>query len=424
MNKKPVIILSFDGTGTKDFEFLCTLPNFSRLKTLCAYSTEVKSVYPSLTYPAHCTVSTGLLPKDHGVVNNLLIQPQRYKADWFWHRKYINGDTIYDLAKRKGYTTGALFWPVSAGADIDYNMPEIWPNRWWQNQIALSLLNGNPSFQIQMNSRFGKIRKGLEQPELDDFTMECALYLLKEKKVDFLLVHLIDLDTQKHHYGNNSKEAKAALIRHDTRLGQFMSLLEKQNIFEEATIIAFGDHSQLDTGKVIKLNSFFAEKGLLTIDKKGHIKNWDVFMNSCDGSCYIYTKNKNPKILSEICGLLKDFSEKNDNCFDVILSKEEASEYGADPKCSLMIEAKKGYYFSNNPIGCSLEVVAPPYYHSTHGYSPDKRDYTTFYMCYSPNVKKDFNIGPMSLLDEAPIIEKIIGEKLKNKTNEVMDIFL
>ncbi len=63
----------------------------------------------------------------------------------------------------------AFLWPVTANSKIQYNVPEIFPNRFWQNQLIVSFLNGSPLFQYEINKKFGYIRNGISHPELDDF---------------------------------------------------------------------------------------------------------------------------------------------------------------------------------------------------------------------------------------------------------------
>ena len=67
---KRVMIVSFDAVGAKDLEYLQTLPNFQRFFEQAALCSHVNSVCPSLTYPAHTSIVTGRMPKNHGIVNN------------------------------------------------------------------------------------------------------------------------------------------------------------------------------------------------------------------------------------------------------------------------------------------------------------------------------------------------------------------
>ena len=113
-----------------------------------------------------------------------------------------------------------------------------------------------------MNRRFGHIRNGLSQPELDDFVLASAVHTIQTKKPNVMFVHFTDLDTQRHYHGFESKETIAAIHRHDERLGQIIQALKDSDLYEESTIIALGDHSALSENKAIQLNVLFHQKGL------------------------------------------------------------------------------------------------------------------------------------------------------------------
>lgn len=95
MKKKHVIVISFDAVSKEDLDFLSKLPNFSKLIKEGALIKNVESIYPSLTYPAHATIVTGKYPKNHGIINNTVLDFNSYNPDWYWYRKYIYGDTIF-----------------------------------------------------------------------------------------------------------------------------------------------------------------------------------------------------------------------------------------------------------------------------------------------------------------------------------------
>ncbi|MBM7833749.1 ectonucleotide pyrophosphatase/phosphodiesterase [Clostridium sardiniense] len=422
--KEKFIILSFDAVDTNDFKYIKTLPNFKKLMEQSSYSDIVKSVYPSLTYPAHVSISTGKYPINHGIVNNIKIEPFRKNPDWFWEQKYINGPTIYDVAKESGLRTCALLWPVTAKSKtIDLNLPEVFANRPWQNQILVSALNGTLSFQLKLNNLFGKLRDGLNQPNLDNFTFESLMYVLKNDLADFILVHLTDVDTHKHNFGIKSPKIKEALNRHDDRLGKIIKFLEDNNIYENSTLIALGDHSFKDADYVIKLNKFFLDKGYIKVNNKNKITSWDIYCNYCDGSAYIYI-NKNSNISREtVYALIDNFSKNNNKCIKNIYSNKEAVSFGADRNCDFMLEANDGYYFINSIDGYIIEETSGNHDVATHGYFPESLDYRTFFMIKGKNIKKNNYIGDMSLIDEGTTILNMLNSSIKECDGKILDIF-
>lgn len=424
---KSLYVISFDGLSTLDFDYLKQLPNFREFLAKASYSRKVHSVYPSLTYPAHATIVTGKYPKNHGVINNTLLQPNQKRPDWYWQRKYIKGDTFYDLAIQKGRKVAALLWPVSAQSKIQYNMPEVMANRPWENQILVSLFNGTPWYQFILNQKFGHLRKGFREPELDHFVHQSLLYTLREVKPDLTLVHYTDLDSMRHYHGFYSKEAYEALQRHDQRLGEIVQTLRELQQYEESTFILLGDHSSLDENTLIRLNVLLHEQGFIKINSKGWITDYQAILKSCDGSAYIYMKDKRDlQTIRRLYQVLEDFKKKT-NAIEAIYSNAEAIQLGADPECTFMLEANQGYYFVDEVRGEVLRTIQPkevgvmPHHTlATHGYSPHKPNYTTVFMASGCGIKEQVVLEEMNLVDEGPTIARLLGLELKNADGRIL----
>lgn len=415
MQTQKYLIISLDAVDTKDFEYLSTLPHFKRILEKSSYSKEVQTIYPSLTYPAHTSIITGMYPNKHKIVNNIKLQPDRAtNSDWFWNKSEIKTDTLFDIAKRNKLTCSSILWPVICKANIKYNMPEVFSNRKWQNQTMVSALNGSIKYQLNLNNRFGSLRNGIKQPELDNFASRCFLHTLSDYNADIMFLHLTDVDYNKHKFGCNSKEAKYALMRHDERLGEIISKLEILDIKDSTTIVLLGDHSMLDAHSVIKLNKLFLDRCWLTLDKEQkNIKNYEVYANFCDGACYIYLKDKNNlNLLEKVKTKILEFSKENNDCIKNIYSSEEAKSFGADSNCSLMLEAKEGFYFLNDFTGEIIENTANKHDVATHGYHPDSYSNKTFFTVLSPLVKENFNMGKIRIIDIAPTIAKLLNESM------------
>lgn len=431
MPEKPqhLIVISFDALSTLDFDIINSLPNFSKYIRNSSFCRKVYSVYPSLTYPAHTTIVTGRYPKNHGIVNNTLLQPNRVKPDWYWYRKHIKGTTLYDEAIDSGMKVAALLWPVTGRSRIQYNMPEIFPNRPWQNQILVSLLSGSPLYQIILNHRFGHLRKGLKEPFLDNFVHESALHTIKHYAPNLMLIHYTDLDSQRHHHGFHSKEAQAALIRHDTRLGEIIGVLKEQGIYDNSTIVLLGDHSALDEDTVVKPNILLKNSGYIKLDEKDRIIDWIALCKNCDGSAYIYAKANAD--LNDLFKLLIDFSKSENSGIEAVYTGQQALEMGADPKCAFMLEARKGYYFSDDIKGDLITKLHPDDIGqkdhataATHGYSPFKDNYTTMFFASGKGIKSNIEIPSMNLVDEGPTLAKLLGLNLKDTDGRVLSEIL
>ncbi|MEH7886876.1 ectonucleotide pyrophosphatase/phosphodiesterase [Bacillus sp. JJ1609] len=423
-----LIVISFDCLSEHDVPSLRELPNFKDFIDKSSYCTKVETIYPSVTYPCHATIVTGNLPNRHGIVNNTFIQPGRTSPDWYWHRHHVNGTTLYDEAKYAGIKTAALLWPVTAKADIDFNMPEIFANRPWHHQIPVSLFNGTPLYQLKMNSKFGHIRKGLSQPELDDFVLESTVETIKTKKPGLMLIHFVDLDSQRHMYGFSSDEANAALCRHDERLGRIIKALKEAGIYDQTTVAILGDHSALDESKVIKMNVLFRERGLIQTNAAGKVTDWKAYCKSCDGSAYIYLKNENDHAAKNaVAELLAELMKDSGNGIETIITGQEANAKGADGNAFRMLEAARGYYFSEAIDGDYIEEVTEQdaktkkYTYACHGYSPEKEGYHTVFFAAGKGIRPGIEVRSMHLVDEGPTFARLLGLDLGNTDGRIVD---
>jgi predicted AlkP superfamily pyrophosphatase or phosphodiesterase len=426
-----LIIISFDCLSALDFPILKDLPHFQTILKNGAYVENVQSIYPSVTYPCHATIVTGNYPNRHGVINNTLLQPGKLSPDWNWYRDSIRCTTLYDEVKKAGMTTAALLWPVTAKSNIDYNMPEIFANRPWHNQILVSLLSGSPSFQWDLNRRYGHIRKGLNQPELDDFVLESTVDTIKSKKPNLLLVHFTDLDTQRHYHGFSSEEAVVALQRHNDRLGRIIEALNDSGIYENSTVVVLGDHSALDENKAVNLNVLLHEENLITSNAKGKIINWKAYCKSCDGSAYIYINDKHDSaVFNAVKRLLDSLQDDPDSGIENVLTGKQAAEKGADGTCAFMVEAKRGYFFLEDFEGEFIKTITQEdtktdkkYTLACHGYSPEKENYGTIFMGAGKGIQK-VTLPSIRLIDEGPTFARLLGVNLGQTDGKVIEEIL
>lgn len=422
---KRLLVISLDAVSSEDFTYLRTLPNFSRLMDTSAICTNVHSVYPSVTYPAHTSIITGKYPGRHGIVNNTFIQPNRKSPDWFWQRKYIQGTTLYDEMIKDNKVVAALLWPVTAGAQIQYNLPEIFANRPWTNQIITSMANGSVLYSAILNKKFGHLRKGKQQPYLDNFVHECVKYTLEICKPDLTLVHFTDVDTHKHIYGTKAAQVFEALNRHDRRIGEILDTLDQHGLMDETTLVILGDHSQLDARKVIYLNRIFWDRGLIKI-RRDKMVHWHALCKNCDGCAYIYVKSR--EMRPRVYELLKHLKASGQYGIGHIFTHREAVAQGADPMCAFMVEAEEGCYFLDD-WEKSMEDVEnlEPSDHrmmATHGYHPDRENYQTFFMASGPGIRAGAVVEQMSLVDEGPTLARLVGVDLGTVDGHVINEIL
>ncbi|CAM3124481.1 alkaline phosphatase family protein [Lactiplantibacillus plajomi] len=406
-----LVIISLDSLGFRDLrEHGAELPVLSQLMAGGAWVKSVTGIYPTLTYPSHTTIITGQYPRIHGIVNNTKLQPKRRSPDWFWYQKDVRVPTLYDLARKQKMTTAAFLWPVTAGSKITYNLAEIFPNRIWTNQVLVSLKASSPLFLLNMDRKYGHLRRGIKQPELDEFITACAVDTISHKRPNLTMIHLVDMDSMRHRYGVRSKQAMQALHRLDRHVGQIIDATKAAGTFADTNFVILGDHYQINVDHMIHLNTLFAAKGWLTPRPDQTFEDdWRVMAKTTDGSTYVYTRNFDA--VAELKALVAGVEG-----VETVIDGPAAADRGADPQCTLMAEAQAGYYFtdeSRRPL--VVEPVhpdtlgQPDRYHGVHGYDPTKPDYQTTLLFNGPAVKAGATVERADLVDEAPTFARLLG---------------
>lgn len=411
-----LVVVSFDAMGAEDIaEHLDLMPNVASLIAKGTHVQAVTGIYPTLTYPSHTTIGTGVYPQRHGIVNNTKVQPKRGDApDWYWYAKDIKVPTIFDLAHKAGLKSAAFLWPVQAKAPINWNIAEIFPNRIWTNQYIVSFQASSPYFAFDMNRRFGHLRNGIQQPKLDDFITAAAVDTLVKKQPDLTAIHLVDMDSHRHKYGVRSAEAYAALARLDHRLGEFIQATKDAGTYADTNFIVLGDHFQIDVHSMIHLNQLFEQNGWLHQDSKHHIANdWRVMAKTTDGSTYVYVRDDS--LIASVRATIEGVQG-----VEAIATPLKLADWHVNEAATWMVEAQAGYYFTdelNRPAVVETvdrdDITQPDRYRAVHGFHPAKPGYQTTMVLAGPDINHT-TIAAANLVDEAPTMAALLGLHFTN----------
>src|SRR5262249_30701724 len=117
---RPDYVTAADALGLK-------IPNLRRFIKDGAFADGVVGVIPTVTYPSHTTLITGVWPAKHGILGNTMFDPLgKNQGGWYWYAEDIKAPTLWDAARQAGMTTASIQWPVSVGARVSWNIPEMW----------------------------------------------------------------------------------------------------------------------------------------------------------------------------------------------------------------------------------------------------------------------------------------------------------
>src|SRR5262244_3887121 len=108
-----VIMISIDGLRPDYVTAADThglkIPALRRFVTEGAFAEGVQGVIPTVTYPSHTTLITGVWPAKHGILANTIFDPLRAgQSAWYWYAEDMRAPTLWDAAATAGWTTASI----------------------------------------------------------------------------------------------------------------------------------------------------------------------------------------------------------------------------------------------------------------------------------------------------------------------------
>jgi predicted AlkP superfamily pyrophosphatase or phosphodiesterase len=401
-----VLVISVDGLGASLYDRLAAkihISNLPRLRREGSYAEGVVGIYPSVTYPSHTTIVTGRMPAEHGIYSNLSSrEPGKNREDWFWFANAIKVPTLWDEARVHHLTTGAVFWPVTAGAPINWDVPEIWdPQKPFEVDPTYVAKYATPGILFEALLEIGPPQPG---QELDVTRGRLATFILKKHKPSLLLVHLCDLDWEEHQFGPDSPQAAATLEKIDGHIGELLAADQAAGLAGSTDVFIVSDHGFLPVEAEIKPNVLFVKAGLLSADEQGNVTGGRIATVVNGGSFFIYWP-KSEALRSQVNEALKPLRDQG--VLWAVLERAALKELGAEPAAQMALEASAGYAFSSGAAGDWL--VREKSVIGTHGHLPFRRELEASFIAWGPDIRAGVNLHTIRMTEIAPTILKALG---------------
>jgi predicted AlkP superfamily pyrophosphatase or phosphodiesterase len=217
----PLLLVSIDGYRADYFQRGLT-PTVATLAHEGVHSAMQPS-FPSLTFPNHYTIVTGLRPDHHGIVNNTMYDARLGKfslgnrkavSDGRW---WAQGTPLWETADRHGLRTATMFWPGSE-ADIHGRHPDYWKP-----------YDGD----VTPTERVDQVLAWLDLPP--------------EQRPTFLTLYFDAVDHAGHYYGPDSPQVDQALRETDQALARLVQGLKQRGLFDRINLIVLADHGMAPT---------------------------------------------------------------------------------------------------------------------------------------------------------------------------------
>lgn len=363
----PLILISIDGYRG-DYLERGFSPTLTALAADGVRAEALRPAFPSLTFPNHYTLVTGLNPDHHGIVNNRMIDPVSgarfvYKepatiADPQWW----GGEPVWVSVEKSGQHAATMFWPGS-----DVAIKNIRPSYWHQ-------FDG----KITPDERVDQVLQWLDLPP--------------DQRPIFLTLYFDQVDHGGHDFGPDSAEVNAAIVLVDTALQRLVQGLKQRGLDQRANLVIVSDHGMTSAGRdrVVVLNDLvnvdyitIESAGILAglAPKPGHEKEVENALLKPQAHMQCWKKTNVPKRL----------------------------HYGTNPRIpEILCLANEGWLIGTQ------DVIDDPKHHFSlgeHGYDNDLPSMRALFIAHGAAFKHGLVMPEFDNVDVYPMLMHVLGIK-------------
>jgi predicted AlkP superfamily pyrophosphatase or phosphodiesterase len=277
------ILISLDGFRA-DFLYRGLTPTLTRFVQGGVSPKYMMPSFPSVTFPNHYTMVTGLYPEAHGIVGNTFwdadLEKEFYYTDpdkslqSFWW----GGEPVWTTAESQGVRTGIHMWPGS-----EAHIGDIQP-------AHVDRYNGSEV----LSRKTDRILEFLDLPGPGSPAAKA-----NNPRPQLIAAYVPVVDADGHQYGPNSTEIRQTIMNVDDMLDHIFQGLQERNLTEVVNVIVVSDHGMAttDVSRLIQLED------LVDPNELSHIDGWPLYG----------LRPKNPSDLDRLHKQLQEKAKDNPN---------------------------------------------------------------------------------------------------------------
>jgi len=387
----------------------------------------MRVVNPSITWPNHTTLVSGVRPEKHGVLANgvlvrgatgaaVFVDPKKDQKD------LVRVPTLFDLAHRQGMTTAEINWPCTrASESLDDSLPDV-PDqithmtpRLRDELIQLGVLADATDKSFAANSAVGK----------DLIWTETTSHIIRQRKPNLLVLHLLNCDSTQHAEGAQSPAGYTANAYADMCLARVVDAIDEAGIRAKTTIFVVADHGFTLVPKAIRPNVVLRQQGLLQMGPAGKLTEARAHVVSEGGIGLVYCTD--PGTAQEDASRVEQLFSGKEGVATVVRPEHFSTiglphprEYSQAP--DLVIVAKDGYAVSGSAEGEDF-VAAGTESKGTkgaHGFIDTEIKMNAVCVLSGAGVRPGTHLKKVANVDIAPTIARLLGITNLNADGRVL----
>lgn len=367
--QKPYVILISIDALRWDLVDKYQAKNLMKLRESGVQADYLKPAYPSLTFPNHYSIITGLYPSHHGIVDNNFYDKGRAtlfkKSDpkMALDSSWYGGKPLWILAEEQQMLSAVFYWP---GSEVSMN--GLRPTYYY---------NYNESIPIKQ--RIGIVKDWLHLPA--------------EKRPHFIALYFPEVDKAAHRYTVDSEQTEAAVQLIDETIAQLVNEVKA-------------------TGLAVNF-IFLSDHGMATIDRENTIAlpkvlNPNLFIVPA-GNALLHVYAKDQKSVLPTYKALKAEASN----FEVYLGKNIPKVWHYNKKEDVYHRIGDILLVPKVPKVFSINGVKPDI--GQHGFDPALKDMHATFYAWGPQLKQGLKIPAFENVNVYPLIAEILGLNFKNK---------
>jgi Type I phosphodiesterase / nucleotide pyrophosphatase len=399
-----VVLISVDGLQPHYYlDEHWPAPAIQQLYREGAHANAVTSVFPALTYPGHTTLVTGALPARHGICHNKHIEPIA-DPPWLKDASLIKVPTLWEAVRKRGGTTAAVLWPITRGADIDWNLPDIWPGG--DGDLIKALRgNDNPRGFLEELEReaTGRLSPENFNNKWLSHDLRVALlaeYLFERYRPTLLLVHTQTSNQVPQEPDWRNPRRARSVAASDQVVSIILEVIERTKTWDTTAVIVTGDHGNTEVHTQVRVNVWLIEAGLR--GPKLEDAPWRATFHALGGSAFLRVKAKDDA--EAVRRVLDDLPPAKKAMFRIV-DREELDRLGADPEAPFALAAAPGFVIDDRCQKPDLQ----PNPGMSHGHHPELAEMNTGFVAKGAGIRAGAAVPVMPLTAIAPLVAELLG---------------
>jgi predicted AlkP superfamily pyrophosphatase or phosphodiesterase len=358
--KNYVLLVSLDAFRW-DYSKIYNTPNLNKLAKDGVKADRMFSSFPTVTFPNHYSIATGLYPDHHGLINNNFPAPDLGLFYRMGDRtavenpSFYGGEPIWVTAEKQGARSASFFW-VGSEAAVEGRQPAYWKKY---------------DESVTFGARIDTVLKWLAYPEA--------------KRPELVTLYFDEPDHTSHSFGPVSTQTGKIVERLDSLIGVLRAGLAKLPEAKKINLIVLSDHGMAETSaeRYVNIKALVPERMVASISGGNPVYLINAKNGKKDSVLMLLNKSKGLKAWSK----------------DKVPAKWH---YGTNPRIpEIVVVADSSWSIGTRPDGSSLRGGA-------HGYDNSNSDMFSIFYAAGPSFKKNYQFRDLNNVDVYDLICNIL----------------